>query len=55
VVKRGVRPFRREQLVVRASFDDVARNSGHYIQNNEPALVIDAIHRVVAKKAARRP
>ena len=27
----------------------VAPNSGHYIQNDEPALVIDAIRRVMAK------
>jgi pimeloyl-ACP methyl ester carboxylesterase len=27
----------------------VARKSGHYIQNDEPALVIDAVRRVVAK------
>ena len=27
----------------------VAKNSGHYIQNDEPPLVIDAVRRVVAK------
>ena len=27
----------------------VARQSGHYIQNDEPALVIDAVRRVVSK------
>jgi pimeloyl-ACP methyl ester carboxylesterase len=29
----------------------VARKSGHYIQNDEPPLVIDAVRRVVAKAA----
>ena len=28
----------------------VARQSGHYIQNDEPALVIDAVRRVVVKR-----
>jgi pimeloyl-ACP methyl ester carboxylesterase len=29
----------------------IAPKSGHYIQNDEPALVIDAVRRVVAKAA----
>ena len=32
----------------------VAKKSGHYIQNDEPTLVIDAVRRVVAKAAASR-
>jgi pimeloyl-ACP methyl ester carboxylesterase len=31
----------------------VATHSGHYIQNDEPALVIDAVKRVVAKASTR--
>lgn len=31
----------------------VAPNSGHYVQRDEPALVIDAIRRVVAKSGKR--